>query len=340
MDAVKATEREPVRILVVDDEPAIRDMLTYALVSKGYLVETAASPEDAIQKARTASFNLMILDLKMPEVSGLELLKVVKQYSSDMMAIVMTGSPDLESTIESMRAGVFDYIAKPFDLETILNSVEKALENQRVTRALTSAHEMNRLQSEILLHMSHEFKTSIQDVQAQIQKLAELVNSILELPSRSPGRVSGTPMQWENVLQKLSQLSKRASKANVLVVDDDPAVVDLLDYMLTRQGYEVDCVFDGQAAMERLKSRRPDFLILDIMMPKLNGFEVLDAISTDPALKDLPVVVLTARYLSPEEKEKLQKRVEGIVQKGETDIHEVVAILNEHAVAFRSLSAA
>ena len=75
------------------------------------------------------------------------------------------------------------------------------------------------------------------------------------------------------------------------------------------------------------------------MMPKLNGFEVLDAIDADPALKDLPVVVLTARYLSSGDKAKLQKRVEGIVQKGETDIHEIVAILNEHSVSFRSLSA-
>ena len=147
-------------------------------------------------------------------------------------------------------------------------------------------------------------------------------------------------MQWESVLQKLAQLGKHPLKATVLVVDDDPAVVDLLDYMLTKQGYEVDHASDGQAALDRIRSHRPDFLILDIMMPKLNGFEVLDAIGADPALKDLPVVILTARYLSPEEKAKLKKRVEGIVQKGETDINEVVSILNEHAVAFRSLSAA
>jgi CheY-like chemotaxis protein len=222
----------------------------------------------------------------------------------------------------------------------MLNAIEKALENQRITRSLASVREMNRLQSELLLHMSHEFKTSIEDVQAQIQKLAELVNSILDLPKRSSGRLPSLPMDWESVLHKLGQMDKPKSKATVLVVDDDPAVIDLLTYILTRQGYQVDSVQDGQAAMERLRTHRPDFLILDLMMPKLNGFEVLDALDADPALNDLPVVVLTARYLPPEEKAMLQKRVEGIVQKGQTDIQEVVAILNEHAVSFRSLFAA
>jgi len=328
------------RLLVVDDEPSVRDMLVFSLSSKGYLIDAMTSASEAIEKAKTERYDLMLIDLNMPEMDGLELLKAVKNYTSDIVAIVMTGCPDLQTTIESMRMGVFDYLAKPFDLDTMLITVEKALESQRMTRALASAHEMNRLQSELLLHMSHEFKTSIQEVQAQIKRLAELVNCILDLPNRSSGRQPSLPMDWESVLQKLSQLDKPPSKATVLVVDDDPAVIDLLKYILTRQGYEVDSVQDGEATLQRLKTQRPDFLILDLMMPKLNGFEVLDALEADPALKDLPVVVLTARYLSPEEKMRLQKRVEGIVEKGQTDIQEVVAILNEHAVSFRSLSAA
>jgi len=340
MDKTETFCQGRARLLIVDDEPAVRDMLVFSLSSKGYTIDSAVTAEEAIEKARHTAFDLMIVDLKMPQMDGLELLKTIKTYTSDIVAIMMTGMPDLESTIEAMRAGVFDYIAKPFELDTILYSVQKALENQQMNRSLLNAREMNRLQTEILLHMSHEFKTSIRDMQAQMQKLSELVNSILELPNRTSGRFPSVPMPWDDVLQKMAQMNRPATKASVLVVDDDPAVLELLEYMLTRQGYQVDQVQDGQAALERLKTHCPDFLILDLMMPKLNGFEVLDAISADPALKDLPVVVLTARYLSPEEKEKLQKRVEGIVQKGQTDIHEVVAILNEHAVAFRTLSAA
>jgi DNA-binding response OmpR family regulator len=338
MTPIEMPPPSAIRLLVVDDEASVRDMLVFSLSAKGYQVDAAATANEALAKAKNDPYNLMLIDLKMPDMDGLELLRIVKRYTSDVVAIIMTGCPDLQTTIESMRAGVFDYIAKPFDLETILNSIEKALENQRTTRELTSVREMNRLQSELLLHMCHEFKSSIQEIQGQNEKLSELVNSILDLPKRSSGRLPSLPMDWESVLQKLAQLDKPKSKATVLVVDDDPAVIDLLEYMLTRNGYQVDSAQDGQVAMERLKTKRPDFLIMDLMMPKLNGFEVLDALNADPALKDLPVVVLTARYLTSGDKAKLQKRVEGIVQKGETDIQEVVAILNEHAVSFRSLS--
>ena len=232
MTPIETPPSPSARLLIVDDEASVREMLVFSLSAKGYRVDTAASAGEAVEKARNEHFDLMLVDLKMPDVNGLELLRAVKRYTSDIVAIIMTGAPDLESTIESMRAGVFDYIAKPFDLETILTTVEKALENQRTARALVSAQELNRLQSELLMHMSHEFKTSIQDVQAKIQNLADLVNSILDLPKKSTGRLPSLPMDWDSVLQKLGQLNKPKSKATVLVVDDDPAILDLLEYIL------------------------------------------------------------------------------------------------------------
>ena len=259
MNPIEKLLTPSVRLLVVDDEAAVRDMLVFSLSAKGYRVDAAASSNEALEKAKNEPYNLMLIDLKMPDMDGLELLKTVKRYTSDVVAIIMTGCPDLQTTIESMREGVFDYIAKPFDLETIINTIEKALENQKTTRELTCAHEMNRLQSELLLHMCHEFKTSVQEIQGQNQKLAELVDSILDLPKRSSGRLPSLPMDWESVLKKLAQLDKPKSKASVLVVDDDPAVVELLEYMLTRNGYQVGSVQDGKEAMKRLKTQRSGF---------------------------------------------------------------------------------
>ncbi len=81
----------------------------------------------------------------------------------------------------------------------------------------------------------------------------------------------------------------------VLITEDEPNIVESLTFILTRAGYEVSAVLDGEAAVRRLRSDPPDIMILDIMLPKLNGFEILKLVKTDPLLKSLPVLILTAK---------------------------------------------
>jgi len=81
----------------------------------------------------------------------------------------------------------------------------------------------------------------------------------------------------------------------VLIVEDEPHIVESLSFVLGREGYAVSSVLDGQAAVERLRHDPPDLMILDVMIPRLNGFEVLKLAKSDPALKRIPVIVLTAK---------------------------------------------
>jgi len=81
----------------------------------------------------------------------------------------------------------------------------------------------------------------------------------------------------------------------VLITEDEPNIVESLTFILNREGYEVSTVFDGEAALHRLHSDPPDLVILDVMLPKLNGFEVLKQVRSHPSLKALPVMVLTAK---------------------------------------------
>ena len=81
----------------------------------------------------------------------------------------------------------------------------------------------------------------------------------------------------------------------ILITEDEPNIVESLTFILTRAGYDVSSVADGEAAMHRLHSNPPDIMVLDIMLPKLNGFEVLKLVKSDPLLKALPVVILTAK---------------------------------------------
>ena len=81
----------------------------------------------------------------------------------------------------------------------------------------------------------------------------------------------------------------------VLIAEDDPNIVESLSFVLNRDGLEVSAALDGEAALRRLRSDPPDVMILDVMLPKRNGFEVLKLVKSDPALRALPVIVLTAK---------------------------------------------
>lgn len=81
----------------------------------------------------------------------------------------------------------------------------------------------------------------------------------------------------------------------ILITEDEPNIVESLTFILNRAGYDVSSVADGEAAMHRLRSNPPDIMVLDVMLPKLNGFEVLKLVKSDPLLKSLPVVILTAK---------------------------------------------
>jgi DNA-binding response OmpR family regulator len=81
----------------------------------------------------------------------------------------------------------------------------------------------------------------------------------------------------------------------VLITENEPHIIESLTFVLNREGYEVSSVLDGEAAVRRLRSDPPDIMILDIMLPKLNGFEVLKLVKSDPDLKSLLVIILTAK---------------------------------------------
>jgi two-component system alkaline phosphatase synthesis response regulator PhoP len=92
------------------------------------------------------------------------------------------------------------------------------------------------------------------------------------------------------------------SKGKILVVDDEIYIVHILDFSLGMEGYEVVTALDGEQALEKLKSEKPDLIVLDIMMPKLDGYEVCKAVKADPATKQIPVILLSAKGRNVDQK--------------------------------------
>ena len=117
------------RILVVDDEPGIREFLQIMLEREGYVVSSAENGIDAISRFKKKKFDVVIADIKMPKVSGLEVLSSVKEISPETKVIMITAHASFESAVEAMNQGAYDYITKPFNVDEIKVTVSNALQN-------------------------------------------------------------------------------------------------------------------------------------------------------------------------------------------------------------------
>lgn len=135
--------RHHIKVLVIDDDPSICKTVGLLLEDHGYNPRTFTDPEEALQAADKESFQIALVDLRMPALDGVEVVERLKNIDSRMSCIVMTAYPDLDSATETMRSGTCDYIAKPFKGEELVASVDRAC--QRMGIIYTDENELNRL---------------------------------------------------------------------------------------------------------------------------------------------------------------------------------------------------
>jgi CheY-like chemotaxis protein len=117
------------------------------------------------------------------------------------------------------------------------------------------------------------------------------------------------------------------SPGRVLVVDDDPDALDLVLAMIGDRGYEIQTATNGREALDEIARAKPDAIILDLMLPEMDGFEVVHRLSLNPEWRSIPVVLLTARDLSHEERRALDIGTARIIQKGNFSRDELLAEL-------------
>src|SRR5580698_548461 len=120
------------RVLIVDDEKFIRDILADFLGMEGYIVRTAEDGAAALNELHNAHYDLVISDLKMPRMGGIELLDAIGTAAPSALTVIMTGFGTVETAIDAMKRGAYDYILKPFKVEEVIRVVQRGLEKQRL----------------------------------------------------------------------------------------------------------------------------------------------------------------------------------------------------------------
>jgi len=121
---------ETARILIVDDDENIRKVLTTILEDEGYIVESVGTAKKAIAKTGKKFYNLALIDVRLPDMEGIELLTRMKDATPKMRKIIITGYPTLQNAVEAVNRGADAYIVKPFDMKKTLRTIKEELTKQ------------------------------------------------------------------------------------------------------------------------------------------------------------------------------------------------------------------
>ena len=121
---------EHAKILVVDDDENIRNTMKTILEDEGYLVDLAANGNEAIQKTKISAYNIALLDIRLPDMEGVELLKLIKDTVPRTRKIMVTGYPSMQNAISALNKNADAYLIKPVDIENLLNTVKEQLQLQ------------------------------------------------------------------------------------------------------------------------------------------------------------------------------------------------------------------
>ena len=136
------------RILVIDDEAGMREAVGDVLEAKGFVVGRAVRGAEGLEQVRTMGFDAAIVDIRLPDVSGVELLKSLRLASPDLEVILMTGYASLPTALQAIDGDAFAYLVKPFEMDQLVATLKKALDRQHLARALRESEERYRLIAE------------------------------------------------------------------------------------------------------------------------------------------------------------------------------------------------
>ncbi|NOY45823.1 MAG: response regulator [Deltaproteobacteria bacterium] len=174
MEASTRPPPDPPRVLVVDDEDDITGVLADILEEQGYAVDVAADGDEAWERAQEDPYDVVITDLKMPRMGGLELLREIRRAEHPSIVIMMTGFATVETAIEALKIGAYDYILKPFKVGELLQVVERAMEKIRL-----EAENLHLREQIALLKLSEAVSSSL--------SLDEVLRIVVEAACREVG---------------------------------------------------------------------------------------------------------------------------------------------------------
>jgi CheY-like chemotaxis protein len=236
------------KVLVIDDDTNVRDLIGRHLRKSGFSVATAHSGEEGLKQAREMRPDAITLDVLMPGMDGWQVLSRLKE-DSELSGIPVVMVSILDDRSLGYSLGAADYLNKPVDHK--------------------------RLRDVLARHCRH------------------------------------------------------GSASKVLIVEDEPPAREMIRRMVEKNGWVASEAENGRKGIQRLSEETPDAILLDLMMPEMDGFEFLSQIRKNAKWRDIPVIVVTAKTLTKEDHRRLQGSIETLIEKDGDEIEAILASLKK-----------
>ncbi|MFO7818989.1 MAG: response regulator [Halanaerobacter sp.] len=380
------------RILIIDDDVELLDLLERVLREYGYEILITPEPEEGLKILEEESIDLILLDIMLPEIDGFSLFKKIREFDFQEPVVFLSGKKDVEDKVKGLELGADDYITKPFEIEELKARIENVLEKynnfknriikDQLTDAYTKSYFQERAQEEkerfgrgdkrfsvafldldnfkeinddyghlvgdeVLKEFAQflfqnlrridqvyrfggdEFlilfpETTAQEAYFVLERLKKefakynFANVNLEREieidfSSGIAEMKDPQEEIEVLLQKADEalydvkqnnkgtvktsreVSEVREKKEILIIDDENVIVDLVRTRLSSLGYSIRYSTNGKEGIALVAQEEPELIILDIMMPKINGFEVIRQLKDNKQTKDIKIIVLSSK---------------------------------------------
>jgi DNA-binding response OmpR family regulator len=275
------------KILIIDDDSSFASTMSDRLDFEGYEVVTASDGSEGLDAVERERPDLIVLDILMPKLNGYAILKMLKSRNNKAKVIICTGRSDVMDAVKG--EGISGFLVKPFDPIELVNMVN-------VTFQLAEELRKEHRKTGEIPGSEAPRPTSTPSPKASPTPPAAIDSTPSEVKVETETGVSG-----DDDSEKKSNPPKKGEKKKknyrVLIIDDEEDFTIGLKDRLEFEGFIASIALNGQDGLEMTKKERPDLILLDVMMPKIDGYMVCRLLKFDEKYQNIPIIMLTARML-------------------------------------------
>ena len=309
------------KILVVDDDYASRLMPKKALEQYSYDVTLCSNGTDALNLLREQRFDLVLTDLIMQGISGIDLLEKVRELESDIATILLTGHASIETAVQAVRLGANDYLLKPINLEELQIRIKRAFERVELERRLyeaerqltynatiaTTNHEINQPLT-VIISAIDMIKMELQKLNVQNPRLANylqlmhkssmrIANILKKLREITHPKIQDVPlgMKMIDIQEDQQSVTRGENSRYILVIEDEENLRQIIQTVLDEESYKVILAETAHEGVDLYEADKHliELVILDFNLPDADGLRVLKRLQAiDPEVK----VLLTSGF--------------------------------------------